>query len=202
MKTIELINNKNNLPELNLEEIIRPIIDELPLIKKTGIKNNDTILIQGEADDFEFFMTELNDKLPDEYYFENELKGENYNLCEIKIFKKLRLNKSIRTESKVESCLKDWEKLIKELDTDERKLSQLKEDYAEQEREIIKKTDFNKIYNANNDKIRKAHVKKELKPLADEKENLEFKINDSKRKLSLLKAKTYAEIELMKIIKQ
>lgn len=191
MVEVDIINDINNLPELKLEELIKQLIEEFPLLEKVGIKNNDTVLIKGDVDDFELFMTELNNILPEEYYFNNELKGENYNLCKITISKK--------SESKVESCLKDWEKLIKELDTDEKKLSQLKEEYAEQEREIIRKTDFNKLYNANNDKIRKRHIKKELKELSTEKENLEFKINDSKRRISLLKAKTYVEIELMKL---
>lgn len=193
MVEVDIINDINNLPELKLEELIKQLIEEFPLLEKVGIKNNDTVLIKGDVDDFELFMTELNNILPEEYYFNNELKGENYNLCKITISKK--------SESKVESCLKDWEKLIKELDTDEKKLSQLKEEYETQSREIIQKTDFNKLYNANNEKVRKAHVKKELKELSDKKKNLEFKISDSKRRISLLKAKTYAEIELMKLQK-
>lgn len=195
MTEIEIINNENNLPGLNLEEITKEIIPYFPLLEKVTIKNNNTILLKGEVKDFECFMDELYEDLPKNYSFENELKGENYNLCEIIISKKNTLI------YKVESCLVDWEKLINELNHDEKTLSKLKEDYETQSREIIQKTDFNKLYNANNDKVRKAHVKKELKELSDKKENLEFKISDSKRRISLLKAKTYAEIELMKITK-
>ena len=195
MTEIEIINNENNLPGLNLEEITKEIIPYFPLLEKVTIKNNNTLLLKGEVKDFECFMDELYAELPKNYSFENELKGENYNLCEIIISKKNTLI------YKVESSLVDWEKLINELNHDEKTLSQLKEEYETQSREIIQKTDFNKLYNANNDKVRKAHVKKELKELSNKKENLEFKISDSKRRISLLKAKTYAEIELMKITK-
>ena len=194
MTKIEIINNENNLPGLNLKEITKEIIPYFPLLEKVTIKNNNTILLKGEVKDFDCFMNELYEDLPKNYSFENELKGENYNLCEIIISEKI-------TESKVESCLKDWETLINKLNNDEKTLSQLKEEYETQSREIIQKTDFNKLYNANNEKVRKAHVKKELKELSDKKKNLEFKISDSKRRISLLKAKTYAEIELMKLQK-
>jgi len=194
MTKIEIINNENNLPGLNLEEITKELIQYFPLLEKVTIKNNNTILLKGEVKDFDSFMNELYEDLPKNYSFENELKGENYNLCEIIISEKI-------TESKVESCLKDWETLINKLNNDEKTLSQLKEEYETQSREIIQKTDFNKLYNANNEKVRKAHVKKELKELSDKKKNLEFKISDSKRRISLLKAKTYAEIELMKLQK-
>ena len=194
MTKIEIINNENNLPGLNLEEITKELIQYFPLLEKVTIKNNNTILLKGEVKDFECFMNELYEDLPKNYSFENELKGENYNLCEIIISEKI-------TESKVESCLKDWETLINKLNNDEKTLSQLKEEYETQSREIIQKTDFNKLYNANNEKVRKAHVKKELKELSDKKKNLEFKISDNKRRISLLKAKTYAEIELMKLQK-
>ena len=194
MTKIEIINNENNLPGLNLEEITKELIQYFPLLEKVTIKNNNTILLKGEVKDFDCFMNELYEDLPKNYSFENELKGEDYNLCEIIISEKI-------TESKVESCLKDWETLINKLNNDEKTLSQLKEEYETQSREIIQKTDFNKLYNANNEKVRKAHVKKELKELSDKKKNLEFKISDSKRRISLLKAKTYAEIELMKLQK-
>ena len=194
MTKIEIINNENNLPGLKLEEITKELIQYFPLLEKVTIKNNNTILLKGETRDFECFMNELSEDLPKNYSFENELKGEEYNLCEIIISEKI-------TESKVESCLKDWETLINKLNNDEKTLSQLKEEYETQSREIIQKTDFNKLYNANNEKVRKAHVKKELKELSDKKKNLEFKISDNKRRISLLKAKTYAEIELMKLQK-
>ena len=194
MTKIEIINNENNLPGLKLEEITKELIQYFPLLEKVTIKNNNTILLKGEVKDFECFMNELYEDLPKNYSFENELKGEDYNLCEIIISEKI-------TESKVESCLKNWETLINELNNDEKTLSQLKEEYETQSSEIIQKTDFNKLYNANNEKVRKAHIKKELKELSDKKKNLEFKISDSKRRISLLKAKTYAEIELMKLQK-
>ena len=98
-----------------------------------------------------------------------------------------------------EKLLTKWAKLINELKDDEEKLKRTKKHYDYRENIILTKTDFNKLYNANNDKIRKAHIRKELKNTIEQKEQLELKIEDSKRKISFLKAATYAQVELMKL---
>ena len=99
----------------------------------------------------------------------------------------------------VDVLLTKWSKLINELKYDEEKLKTTKKYYDSREMDILTNTDFNKIYKANNDKIRKAHVKKKLKNTIEQREQLELKIEDSKRKISFLKAATYAKIELMKL---
>lgn len=102
-------------------------------------------------------------------------------------------------EEKTTGYLEEWEKLLNDLKTDEKKLIELKEYYQKRENEIIQNVDFKTLYGANNEKIRKAHVKKTLKNTLEGKQNLELKIDDSKRRISLLKAKVYAEIELMRL---
>ena len=98
-----------------------------------------------------------------------------------------------------DSLLTKWSKLINELKDDEAKLLLLKKYYETRENTIINKTNFKEIYGANNEKIRKAHVKKELKNTVEQKEALTLKIEDSKRKISFLKAATYAQIEIMRL---
>ena len=101
-------------------------------------------------------------------------------------------------ENNVKPILEEWEKLIDELSSDEEKLKKTKRYYDDREMDILMNTDFNKIYNKNNDKFRKHHIRKKLKNTSEQKEQLELKIEDSKRRISFLKASAYAEIELMK----
>lgn len=99
----------------------------------------------------------------------------------------------------VNVLLTKWSRLVNELKDDEEKLNRTKKYYEDRQMDILTKTDFNKLYKANNDKIRKYHVRKKLKNTIEQKETLELKIEDSKRKISFLKAATYAQIELMKL---
>lgn len=98
-----------------------------------------------------------------------------------------------------DGLLTKWARLINELKQDEEKLAIVKKHYEDREIEIITKTDFNKLYKANNDKIRKYHVRKKLKNTIEQKESLERKIEDSKRKISFLKATTYVQVEIMRL---
>ena len=99
----------------------------------------------------------------------------------------------------LDGILTKWARLINELKDDEAKLLTLKKYYELRESHIINKTNFKKLYGANNDKVRKAHVKKELENTVEQKEQLELKIEDRKRKISFLKAATYAQIEIMRL---
>ncbi|MCR5027036.1 MAG: hypothetical protein K6A34_06315 [Methanobrevibacter sp.] len=99
----------------------------------------------------------------------------------------------------VQEDLNEWKTLIKELKTDEEKFQKLNKHYKKRESDLLINTDFNKIYGANNDKIRKAHVQKELKNTLQDKDNLELKIEDEKRRISFLKADIYAKVEFMKL---
>lgn len=93
----------------------------------------------------------------------------------------------------------DWEKLLNELKDDEEKLLKLKKHYEMREIDIINKTDFNKIYGKNNDKVRKYHVQKVLKNTVEDKDNLELKINHTKKQIDFLKACVALKIELMRL---
>ena len=96
--------------------------------------------------------------------------------------------------------LLEWKKLLDTIYNDEEKLSKMDDDYKKQEMHILQTTNFEKLYNGrNNEKIRKAHVKKSLKALVDEKENLELKIEHNKRMVSFLKAAVYRKTELMRL---
>lgn len=68
----------------NINKITQELKEYFPIEITT--ENNNKIILKGEeVDDFELFMEELNNILPEEYTFKNELKGENFNICEITI---------------------------------------------------------------------------------------------------------------------
>ena len=87
----------------------------------------------------------------------------------------------------IEDYFREWELLVNELSEKEIDLLNLNEQYAEQEQEILTNTDFKKIYGANNDKIRKNHLKKELKPLEDAKNDLDISTKYIKRRMDYIK---------------
>ena len=98
-----------------------------------------------------------------------------------------------------EGYIDRWENILDELKEDEEKLQRTKKHYEDMEMEILQKTDFNKIYGKNNDKVRKYHVRKKLANTVEQKEQLERKIEAGKREILLLKAKVAFEIELMRL---
>ena len=96
--------------------------------------------------------------------------------------------------------LHQWKLLLNQLKDDEKALAKIDDEYKKQEMDILQNTNFEKLYNGkNNEKIRKAHVKKELKPMAEDKKNLELKIEHTKKEISYLKAATYRKTELMRL---
>lgn len=96
--------------------------------------------------------------------------------------------------------LYNWKLLLNQLEADEKALAKIDDEYKKQEMDILQNTDFEKLYNGkNNEKIRKAHVKKELKHMAEDKKNLELKIEHTKKEISYLKAATYRKTELMRL---
>lgn len=98
------------------------------------------------------------------------------------------LSEEIVRESKtIDDYFKEWEKYIRELSEKEIDLINLKETYAEQEQEILSNTDFKELYGANNDKVRKNHIKKELKSLEDAKNDLIVSIEYLKRRIDFVK---------------
>lgn len=140
---------------------------------------------------------------PANYNFHCRDKTNADRLCECLNKNRFLKHKNIMTTNVID-YLNEWQNLIDELYEDEVKLNLLKEEYENEELRILTKTDFNKLYNANNDKVRKNHVKKELKELkelTDKKKNLELIIEDEKRTIQFLKATAYAKIELMRLQK-
>ncbi len=87
----------------------------------------------------------------------------------------------------IDDYFKEWESAIIELSEKEVDLINLKELYSEQEQEILSNTDFKELYGANNDKVRKNHIKKELKSLEDAKNDLIVSIDYLKRRIDFIK---------------
>ena len=87
----------------------------------------------------------------------------------------------------IEEYFTEWENKVNELSKKEVDLLNLKEQYSEQEQKILTETDFKEIYGANNDKIRKNHINKELKPVKDAMNDLELSISYIKRRIDFIK---------------
>ena len=87
----------------------------------------------------------------------------------------------------VARLLNTWEDLVIELSNKEKELYELKEAIFNKEQEIIRKTDFNKLYNANNKDVRKEHLDKVLADDYAAKKDLEFRIDFIKQYIPLLK---------------
>ena len=104
-----------------------------------------------------------------------------------------------RTDYEAIEDVKEWEKLLDELKEDEAKYLALKKYIENREQEIINTADFNKLYNKNNDKIRKYHVKKELANTVQQKEDLKLKIDANKRQIEFLKSLVAVKVELMRL---
>ena len=80
-----------------------------------------------------------------------------------------------------------WEELVTELKKKKKELYELKEAIFNKEQEIIRKTDFNKLYNVNNKDVRKEHLDKVLADDYAAKKDLEFRIDFIKQYTPLLK---------------
>lgn len=70
----------------DLENILNDLKEYFPLL--TIEYDNRKIILNGDTIDFENFMIELDEALPEEYTFENHLKGQDYNTCEIIVSEK------------------------------------------------------------------------------------------------------------------
>ena len=80
-----------------------------------------------------------------------------------------------------------WWSWITELSEKEVALYKWKEVYHVKSEEIIAETDFKALYGKNNDKVRKDHVKTELKDWYDTIKELEFSIDYITRRISYLR---------------
>ena len=91
------------------------------------------------------------------------------------------------TDVPVAILLTTWEDLVIELSDKEKELYELKEEIFNKEQDIIRNTDFNKLYNANNKDVRKEHLDKVLADNYVAKKDLEFRIDFIKQYIPLLK---------------
>ena len=91
------------------------------------------------------------------------------------------------TEVPLNTLLDEYENIIYELSEKEIQKHNLKETIFKQEQEIIKNTDFNTLYGANNKDVRKSHLDQVLADKYQEKIDLNFSIDYLKRYIGLLK---------------
>lgn len=106
----------------------------------------------------------------------------------------LKIDESIDADVMVN--IREWSNLIEELSKKEKDYLTKKEAYNALSEEIIKETNFKALYGKNNESIRKQHVKEELADEYSELKELEFNIDYLKRRISFLKAMSYAKMEV------
>lgn len=92
-----------------------------------------------------------------------------------------------------------WYGIIEELSDKERRLIDINEIYSKLEDEIISTTDFEKRYGKNNQKVRDKHVKRELKDLVDEKNDITLRISYLKRKIEFIKSFVNVHLVLVEL---
>lgn len=91
------------------------------------------------------------------------------------------------TDVPVAILLTTWEDLVIELSDKEKELYELKEEIFNKEQDIIRNTDFQKLYNKNNKDVRKEPLDKVLADNYVAKKDLEFRIDFIKQYIPLLK---------------
>lgn len=84
----------------------------------------------------------------------------------------------------------EWDNLIEELSKKEQAYIEWKEFYRIKEEEIINTVNFKELYGANNEKVRRNHVKNALKEYDKTIVSLELSIDWIKRRISFLKGIT------------
>lgn len=87
----------------------------------------------------------------------------------------------------MQEYLQEWEKLINELSEKELALIEWKNVYRIKEEEILNNTDFKALYGANNEKVRRNHVKNELADWDNIIIDLQLSIDYITRRISFLK---------------
>lgn len=92
-------------------------------------------------------------------------------------------------ESKtIDDYFREWESCINKLDANTSKLTEIKKEYNEKEFFILTTFDFKEKYGKDNDKIRNAHIKLELKDLENNKTELELENGRLQRKIEYIKS--------------
>ena len=101
-------------------------------------------------------------------------------------------------KEQIKELLRKWETLINKVSMQELELYNLKEEIFNEEQEIIKNTDFNKLYGKNNKDVRKEHLDKTMKPKNDKKKMLETAMEANKRRITFYHTKVGVLRDLMK----
>lgn len=79
------------------------------------------------------------------------------------------------------------EKTIENVKSCHQEYIKIRDEFERQELEILCNTDFKELYGANNDKIRKAHIKKELNDLYNHKNELKIELEYQRNLCDLYK---------------
>lgn len=108
------------------------------------------------------------------------------------------LAKRIDYRTQIQELLDKWETLINKVSMQEIDLYQLKEEIFNEEQDIIKNTDFKKLYGANNKDVRKEHLDKSMNEQYDLRKALEINIDANKRRIYLYAEKVKCLREFMK----
>lgn len=87
----------------------------------------------------------------------------------------------------IDDLLIEWNELITELSNNEVALYEWKHVYNVRASAIEEETDFKSLYGKNNEKIRKEHVREELKDWYAIIKELEFSIDYAHRRISFLR---------------
>ncbi len=87
-----------------------------------------------------------------------------------------------------EKYLNEWKLAIEELSKKEIEYDKLKKEHFEKSEEIIRTTDFKKLYGKNNADVRKAHIQNVLSELTEDILDLKYGISYLKRKIDWYKA--------------
>ena len=101
-------------------------------------------------------------------------------------------------KQEIKELLEKWETLINKVSMQEIDLYQLKEEIFNEEQDIIKNTDFKKLYGANNKDVRKEHLDKSMNEQYDLRKALEINIDANKRRIYLYAEKVKCLREFMK----
>lgn len=105
--------------------------------------------------------------------------------------------KRIDYGTQIQELLDKWETLINKVSMMEIEYYQLKEEIFNEEQKIIKNTDFNALYGANNKDVRKEHLDKSMKEQYDLRKALEIDIDANKRRIYLYAEKVKCLREFM-----
>jgi len=100
-----------------------------------------------------------------------------------------RLDEQIlKRELSIQDYFNIWEMAIEEIKEKSIELINIKETYNQLEQDILLNTDFKELYGVNNEKVRKNHIKSELKEFVDKKHDLEIRIDYLKRRTEFIKS--------------